>query len=115
MTRRDLSRTAYARLTARERIVTELEAYKAGKTPDPRLLSTMPPEQRAEYARYTQRLEHLDSTGRAWVLVIDRAIGEPEALAGQITALKLVRLRLQLVQTYLWLAPGEPITEREYL
>ncbi len=104
----------YAELTARDRAVTTLEARKAEREPDPRLRSTMPPEQRAEYARYAQRLEQLDSTGHAWVLATDRAIGEPEALAGEITALKLVQLRLQPVDTYLWVGTGEPITEREY-
>ena len=104
----------YPKLTARERALAVLAAVQGDRDPDPAIFATMPLEQGRAYHDYAERLERLDTQGRAWLLAIDRAIGESEALAGAIAALTLVLLRLQPVRTYLWLGTGEPITEHEY-
>ena len=104
----------YPKLTARERALAVLAAVQGDRDPDPAIFATMPLEQGRAYHDYAARLERLDTQGRAWLLAIDRAIGESEALAGAIAALTLVLLRLQPVRTYLWLGSAEPITKREY-
>jgi len=101
-------------LTARERALAALEAYKADRKPDPTILSTTPSEQVAAYNTFIARLERLDTMGRSLLFAMDRAIGEVEALASEITALRLIDLRLEPVWTYLWLGAGEPITASDY-
>ncbi len=41
----------YAKLTARERLFLVLESFRVGQPEDPRVRSTMPPDQTAEFAR----------------------------------------------------------------
>ncbi len=80
----------YAKLTARERAVATLEAHKTERAPDPRLLSTMPPDQGPEYNRDVRRLERLDREGRAWVLALARGIDACETLSGWLATVRLV-------------------------
>ena len=82
--------SVYAKLTARERAVTTLEAHKAEREPDPRLLSTMPPEQGPEYNRYADRLERFDRAGRALLLALARGIDTCETLTGWLATVRLV-------------------------
>ena len=87
--------TMYTRLTARERVVAMLEAYKAGKQPDPRLFSTIPPEQGTEYNRYLRRLDRLEQEGRVWVLALARATSALETLSGWLLTVHLVAASLE--------------------
>ena len=79
-----------------------LEAHKADKKPDPRILSTMPPAQGRAYNAYVERLELLDNKGRAWLLAIDRTMGELDVLVGWLLTFRLVEIRLEPLRHALW-------------
>ncbi len=98
MRSRDRVGKVYAKLIARERVLAMLEAYKAGKKPDPRLLSTMPPEQGSAFNAYVERLERLDREGRAWVLGIARGIDELDTLGGWLMTVRLVAACLDALE-----------------
>ncbi len=94
MRSRDRVGKVYAKLTARERVLAMLAAYKAGKRADPRILSTLPPEQGRAFNAYVDRLERLDREGRGWVLALARGIDELDTLAGWLMTVRLVAASL---------------------
>jgi hypothetical protein len=103
----------YPELTARERAVLVLRAWKRDEREDPRIRNLMPGWQEREFNRYIDLMNGVNALSGPIIGL--RALVDMLGLRlGWLRALDLWALSMAQVATYIALETKEPITESEY-
>lgn len=104
----------FSALTARERAVMVLQAWKTGREPDPQITATMPREQITEYNAHIDLMNDVHGTVSFFVLLIRAQVEQLGMLEGWIFTLMAWGLDIFQLGVHIFNEEPEPITEREY-
>ena len=104
----------YPELTARERALLVLEAWKRGREEDPRVRKTMPDEQAPEFNRYIKLMNAVNGPLAQYILTLDAVASQLAIKHGWLLTLELWAGDVLNLVAYVFLRTKEPITESEH-
>lgn len=103
----------YPALTARERGVLVLRAWKQDRDEDPLVRRTMPPSQAAEFNRYIDLMNGVNEL-RPYVLALGLLVDQLGLRFALLRTLDLWAMHAWEMAAYLWFDTKEPVTQSEY-
>jgi len=104
----------YPELTARERAVLVLEAWKRDREEDPGVRGTMPDEQASEFNRYIRLMNAVNGPLAQYILFLDAVVSQLAIKHGWLLTLELWAMDVLSLGAYVLLRTKEPITESEH-
>ena len=104
----------FSALSAKERAVMVLRAWKAGREPDPQIKATMPSNQITEYNGLIDLMNEVHGTVSPFVLLIRAHVEQLGMLEGWIFTLMAWGLRTFDLGVHIFTEEPEPITQSEY-
>ena len=104
----------YPALSAKERAILVLKAWKEGKEPDLAVRFSMPLEQTGEYNHLLGLMTRANFDLGWYIALQGRAVAELHARYCWLLACRLWSLRSSMIADYIGLHTKEPITESEY-
>ena len=104
----------YPALTAKERALLVLRAWKADQEEDAQVRRTMPDSQAVEFNRYIHLMNAANLDAGKYVAVLKGISGELNVKAAWLASLQMWGIRVWDVWVYIALYTNEPITESEH-
>ena len=104
----------FSALSAKERAVMVLRAWKAGREPDPQIKATMPNDQITEYNGLIDLMNEVHGTVSPFVLLIRAHVEQLGMLEGWIFTLMAWGLQTFDLAVHIFTEEPEPITQSEY-
>jgi hypothetical protein len=104
----------YPALTAKERALLVLRAWKADQEEDAQVRRTMPPDQSLEFNRYIHLMNAANLDAGKYIAVLKRISGELNLRAAWLASLQMWGIRVWDIWVYIAVHTNEPITESEH-
>jgi len=104
----------YPALSAEERAVLVLKAWKEDKEPDPAVRYSMPHTQAREYNRLIDLMNAANFQLGQYVLVVELLVGQLDLRYAWLTTLRLWGMHASSTADYIGLYTKEPVTESEH-
>ena len=104
----------YPALSAKERAILVLKAWKGDREPDPSVRLTMPSGQAPEYNRLIDLMDAANFQLGQYVLVIDLLLGQLDLRYAWLATLRLWGIDASSTADYIGLYTKEPVTESEH-
>jgi len=101
-------------LTAKQRAVLILRAWKEGGPQDPQIRSSMPPEQALEFNHYIGLMNGVNVFLTFYTGVLDQALAHLDARLGWLLTLHLWALNVADLARYITVYTKEPVTRSDY-
>lgn len=101
-------------LTAQERALLILRAFKTDKEPDPDILRSAPREQARSLARYLFLIRTINEALSPFILFLEQELSQLELLLGQMDVHRLRVSHVLALAEYIAFCTKEAITESEY-
>ncbi len=101
-------------LTAKERSILELKAWKEDGEEDPLVRDTMPAEQGVEFNRLIDLMNAVNREFPPYLLLLQALVGRLGLRHGWLMSLKLWGIQAGNLAAYIWLRTREPVTESEH-
>ncbi len=104
----------YPSLTAKERAILVLKAWKEDGEEDPLVWETMPPEQGVEFSRLIDLMKAVNRGLGPYLVLLHALVDQLGTKHGWIMSLKLWGIQAANLAAYIWLHTKEPVTEGEH-
>lgn len=104
----------YPSLTARERALLVLNAWKEDGDEHPEVRATMPTEQGPEFNRYIGLMNAVNREFPPYLLLLHALVSRLGLRHGWLMSLKLWGIQAGNLAAYIWLRTKEPVTESEH-
>jgi len=104
----------YPALTAKERALLVLRAWKADQQEDAAVRRTMPPDQGLEFNRYIHLMNFANDYLGKYIATLKGISGELNLKAAWLASLQMWGIRVWDIWSYIAVYTNEPITESEH-
>ena len=104
----------YPSLTAKERAILVLKAWKEDEEEAPLVRDTMPAEQGVEFNRLIDLMNAVNREFPPYLLLLRAFVGRLGLRHGWLMSLKLWGIQAGNLAAYIWLRTKEPVTESEH-
>ena len=101
-------------LTAKERAILVLRAWKEGVPEDPQVRSKMPPEQALEFNRYVGLMNGVNAFLTFYTGILDQSLALLDARYGWLLTLHLWALNVSDLACYITVYTKEPVTRSQH-
>ncbi|MCH7891116.1 MAG: hypothetical protein IH921_06395 [Gemmatimonadetes bacterium] len=104
----------YPSLTAKERAILVLKAWKEDGDEGPLVRETMPPEQGVEFNRLIDLMKAVNRELGPYLVLLHALVDQLGTKHGWLMSLKLWGIQAGNLAAYIWLHTKEPVTENEH-
>jgi hypothetical protein len=104
----------YPALTAKERALLVLRAWKEDREEDLQVRRTMPPDQAPDFNRYIHLMNAANLEAGKYIVVLNGVANQLNSKSAWLASLQVWGIRVWDLATYIILHTNEPITESEH-